>query len=191
MAMRISQQEQHWKPSLILNNIRSITFFKKGDYWDSLKYAKTSDSINANIRAIEYSASNAGLMSDAYMELGKADSAFKYYKYYTVYNDFLEIRRNETNLQKIKYEYGLKRDVEQQNKKNTRSVFIISFVLLLMVCVIIFFILQNNKNNLIVRNIELENRNLGYQLDHKKREIKTKLMYIQNKNEVYTPLHSD
>lgn len=188
MAMRISEQEQHWKPSVILNNIKSITLFKKGDYLGSLKYAMVSDSINGNIRAIEYSASNAGLMSDAYMELGKTDSAFKYYKSYIVYKDSLESRKNETNLQKIKYEYGLKRDVEQQNWRNTRNVLIMSFVFLLMVCVIIFFILQNKKNKLMVRNIELENKNLGYQLDHKKREITTKLMYIQKKNEAISSI---
>lgn len=187
-AMRITTQEKIWKPAVILNNVKSMAMLNKKNYPMALKYAQRSDSINHNIMAIEYSASNAGLISDSYMGLNNVDSAFKYYKIYITYKDSLEERKNEANLQKINYEYELRRDIEEQRWANGRNAFIASVVFIFMAFVIVFYVLKNKKNKLILRNIELENKNLGYELDHKKREITTKLMYIQKKNEAISSI---
>ena len=180
----------------------------------NLGYAKfmtghTAEAIDELNRAIAMAKENGYLnmiassnnyLSQVFEQTGKYKNSLECYKIYKQYSDSI---LNEGNIKKItqlgmQYEFDrnmrekaleqAKKDAAQQKRELVGLVILILVLFIAFVAIALYF-LQRSKTRreaLERQNLELEKTNLNQELEYKKKELATNVMYLIKKNELIT-----
>ena len=136
-------------------------------------------------------------LADLFHQQGNKDSAYFYYKNFTVLNDSLLKIKNNQKITELTLQYEFDKERKQQKleselieakyyrKELIYLLAIISAVASLLIIAFLYF-LQNNRmrrKNLEQKMNLLEREKLSKELDFKNKELTTNVMYLLKKNE--------
>lgn len=175
-AISIAQSNKNWRTLCVAMNTLGQNKLEQSKYIEGLPYAYKGDSIAKKLSLMNEMTVSSLLISDLYAGIHQNDSALKYYKLYSCCKDSLYSRQNQTNLQKIKFEYQIKEQQALQQQKSIRNGIITTLLILGLLIIITKYILISRNKSRKLKLIECD-------LDYKKREITSKMMYIRKKNE--------
>ena len=175
-ASKIATKHKNSRMQCMAMNMLAEIRLEGKEFKQGLIYSARGYALAEHLDLVSEKSRASRTLSELYAGLHQNDSALKYYKIYATYKDSLYDRQNQINLQKIKFEYQIreKQAKEQQITYRTRLVFAVLIVLLLIV--LCRYVIMSRLNKRKMKRIESD-------LNLKKREITSKLMYIQKKNE--------
>jgi len=141
--------------------------------------------------------------SKIYAQLGKYDEALRFHEEYLTLLDENYRKENEKNVSNIllKHELKLSRinhetEMTLQNEQRFNIIVLFSFLTSLLIAISAYFF-QRSKNHkqkseneeLLRINVELMNEKLNDDLDSKKRELTTKMIFLLKKNEFISSIY--
>lgn len=145
---------------------------------------------------------SAKILGDLYNNVKQTDSSLKYYKLYIEESKEYQTEYDVKQITKLKMQNEFddilrKNEIERIYKeasyKNRELKFIglTVFAGLLAIILILLYINQKNKNaklKLKEENLELEKKKLNQDLQYKKKELASNMMYLMEKNEFITSI---
>jgi tetratricopeptide (TPR) repeat protein len=177
-------------------------YFQQGKHNLAKKYAYIA--VNLSIKN-SYQLNvfkNAKILGLIYDNEKKADSALAYYKIYMESNEKYTNEYDVKNLTKLKMQNEfdeilkqneIERIYQEADFKNReiKYISITIFAVLLVVILVLLYITLKNKNIKLVlkeENLRLEKKKLNQDLDYKKKELASNMMYLMEKNEFITSI---
>ena len=166
--------------------------FKKSHYF--YHQSLSSASVSSNL---ELMTEVTQKLADLFHQEGNKDSAYFYYKNFTVLNDSLLKIKNNQKITELTLQYEFDKERKQQELENELIeakhnrieliylLTIISAVASLLIIAFLYF-LQNNRmrrKNLEQKMMLLEKERLSKELDYRNKELTTNVMYLLKKNE--------
>lgn len=85
---------------------------------------------------------------------------------------------------RLKYEYDYQRDKESLIWQNRVRNIIIAVLFIVLFFIVFSVIVMKKRHKLKIKNMELSRAQLEIELEHKSREMTTKLIYLQKKNDM-------
>jgi tetratricopeptide (TPR) repeat protein len=173
------------------------THFQLKDFPKAIKFYHLSLSDATVSSDIETETYVSQKLADLFHQQGNKDSAYFYYKNFTVLNDSLLRIKNDQKITELTLQYEFDKERKQQKleselilaKHNRIELIyllaIISAVASLLIIAFLYF-LQNNRmrrKNLEQQMNLLEREKLSKELDFKNKELTTNVMYLLKKNE--------
>lgn len=143
---------------------------------DGLAYSYKGFQLGKQLNLVNEQSRASYVLSEIYSQVNKNDSALKYYRIYSVCKDSLYNRQNQINMQKMKFEYQIKEKQAVEQRKAFRSRVFFAILVIVLLVVIFRYVILTRVNKRKLKKIESD-------LDLKRREITSKLMFIQKKNE--------
>jgi len=177
-------------------------YFKEGETELSKKYAfKGIQLSKANSYKINIFKS-AKILAEIYDETNQVDSSLVYYKTYIDFNEQYQDEYDVKQLTKLKMQNEFdeilkKNEIERIYKeaeyknREWRYIAVAGFAVLMAVILILLYINQRNRNaklKLIEDNLLLERKELNQDLEYKKKELVSNMMYLMEKNEFITSI---
>lgn len=180
----------------IYSNAANIFFYKE-DFKISMDYAyKAYDLSRANSYK-EKIFENAKTLSFIYEKQNQVDSALSYYKTYIKFNEEYQQENDIKRITKLKMQHefdtilfnkeveSIKKEAEQKQREIWYLV-TITFAILSTIIIVLLYLNQKSKTTktlLKKENLELEKIKLNQDLNYKKKELATNMMYLLEKNE--------
>jgi tetratricopeptide (TPR) repeat protein len=177
-------------------------YFKKGETELAKKYAykgiKLSKTNSYKINIFK----SAKILAEIYDKAKQVDSSLVYYKTYIDFNEQYQDEYDVKQLTKLKmqneFDEILKqneieriyKEAEYKNRE-LRYIAVAGFAVLLAVILILLYINQRNRNaklKLKEENHLLERKKLNQDLEYKKKELVSNMMYLMEKNEFITSI---
>ena len=177
-------------------------YFKEGELNLAKKYALKGIKLSkANSYKINIFKS-AKILAEIYDEAQKVDSSLIYYKTYINFNEQYQDEYDVKQLTKLKMQNEFdeilrQNEIEQIYKeaeyknRELRYIGVAGFAVLLAVILVLLFANQKNKNaklKLKEENLLLERKKLNQDLEYKKKELVSNMMYLMEKNEFITSI---
>ncbi len=176
--------------------------FKDNRFSESKQYAKNAlqlayaNSYKKNIYE------NAKIISMIFDKENKLDSALAYYKIYIenseAYQKEYDIKRITQLKMQYKFDEILKRkeieEIQNQEEYKRKELFYTGVIIISILAVIIMILLYLNQRSkttkglLKQKNLELEAEKLNQDIDYKKKELASNMMYLIEKNEFITTI---
>lgn len=175
-AIQIASKHKNMRMKCMAMNMLAEMRLTQKRYREGLVYSYQGYSIAKRLNLVSEQPGASLTLSGLYAGIGKNDSALNYYKLYSTYKDSLFDRQNQINLQKLKFEYQIKEKQDAWQRKANRIKLIFAVLVVLLLIVIFRYMVVTKTNKRKIRKIETD-------LNLKRREITSKLMYIQKKNE--------
>jgi tetratricopeptide (TPR) repeat protein len=172
-------------------------YFQLNDYKKALYFyhqALSGASVSSNL---EMMTEVSQKLADLFHQQGNKDSAYFYYKNFTVLNDSLLRIKNNQKITELTLQYEFDKERKQQKleseliegkhyrKELIYLLIIISAAASLLIIAFLYF-LQNNRmrrKNLEQQMNLLEREKLSKELDYRNKELTTNVMYLLKKNE--------
>jgi len=172
-------------------------YFQLNDYKKALYFyhqALSGASVSSNLAMMTEVSQK---LADLFHQQGNKDSAYFYYKNFTVLNDSLLRIKSNQKITELTLQYEFDKERKQQKleselieaKHNRIELIyllaIISAVASFLIIAFLYF-LQNNRirrKNLEQKMVLLEKEKLSKELDFKNKELTTNVMYLLKKNE--------
>lgn len=177
-------------------------YFKEGETELAKKYAYKGIKLSkANSYKLNIFKS-AKILAEIYDKAKRVDSSLVYYKTYIDFNDQYQDEYDVKQLTKLKmqneFDEILKqneieriyKEAEYKNRE-LRYIAVAGFAVLLAVILILLYINQRNRNaklKLKEENLLLERKKLNQDLEYKKKELVSNMMYLMEKNEFITSI---
>ncbi len=177
-------------------------YFKEGELNLAKKYALKGIKLSkANSYKINIFKS-AKILAEIYDKAKQVDSSLVYYKTYIDFNEQYQDEYDVKQLTKLKmqneFDEILKqneieriyKEAEYKNRE-LRYIAVAGFAVLLAVILILLYINQRNRNaklKLKEENLLLERKKLNQDLEYKKKELVSNMMYLMEKNEFITSI---
>lgn len=191
-------KEHHYYRSYSTNyNVLSAYYYAIHDYNMSVEFAKKA--LESSIEHANRLDENIALLnlSDSYFELSDFKQAYNYMNQAYIVNDYINdnSRLKEIDLLELRYKYEEEAKQQELEKvlleikyyKQERNNLIILFCAgLLIITFLLIYLLQRNRikrKTLEQKNTLLEKEQLKRDLDYKKKELTTNVMYLLKKNE--------
>lgn len=190
----------YWQSGIYTN--AANVYFKLGQYDNAKKYGKKAMDISEKNSYLINIVTSSKIIGDIYDIEKQKDSTIKYYKIYIDKN--IEFRNEDDikQLTKLKMQNELDEIIKQNEIDNIlqearyknrelRFIGIAGFSLLLVIILILLYLNQKNKNvklKLIEENLVLEKNKLNQDLEYKKKELTSNMMYLMEKNEFITSI---
>ncbi len=145
---------------------------------------------------------NAKILGEIYDQAKQIDSALIYHKLYIEYNeqylDEYDIKqltklKMQNEFDEILKQNEIERIYKEASFKNRELKFIgiTGFAILSVIILVLLYVNQKSKNaklKLKEENLELEKKKLNQDLDYKKKELTSNMMYLLEKNEFITSI---
>jgi len=145
---------------------------------------------------------SARVLANIYDQTNKLDSSLYYYKLYTDFNRQYQDEYEVKQLTKLKmqneFDEILKqneidriyREAEYKNRELKYLALTVGAGLSIIILILLFINLKNKNAKLILKekNLLLEKQQLNQDLDYKKKELVSNLMYLMEKNEFITSI---
>lgn len=179
-ALELAKNYEHKKRWVESTYIVGYIYSKIGDYDKTISYLTEAEELSKEYGFLELTKAITLLLSDFYYETKDCEKAYYYRTLSSFYSDSLAIKQNIDNLNRLRHEtkYVQEEKERQWQNKIRNLIFGLTLFLVTIVC---FFLL--NRQKLKAKNTELEKQNLSNQLEHKNKEIVTKIMFLRKKNE--------
>ncbi len=172
-------------------------YFQLKDYPKALKFYHLSLSdatASSNLEATTYVSQK---LADLFHLQGNNDSAYFYSKNFAALNDSLLRIKNNQKITELTLQYEFDKERKQQKleselieakhyRKELIYLLIIISVGAILLIIVFLFILQQNqmrRKNLVQKMMKLEGEKLTKELEFKKKELTTNVLYLLKKNE--------
>lgn len=177
-------------------------YFLKGENKLAKKYANESITLAEKNSYLLSWIKSAKTLGDIYDSEKDLDSSLYYYKIYIAKNDEYDNEYDVKQLTKLKMQNEFDEILKQNEidriykeasfkNRELKFVGITGFAILLAVILVLLYINQSNKNaklKLKEENLVLEKNKLNQDLDYKKKELASNMMYLMEKNEFITSI---
>lgn len=187
--------------SAIYSNAAELYFMNESDEL-AKKYARMGYKISTENSYVLNLLKSTKILGDLYEKEGKIDSSLLYLKRYIASNEMYQNEYDVKQLTRLKMQNEfdeilknkeLERIFKEASYKNRELRFIAIAVLatLIAIILILLYTIQKSKTTklkLKEENFLLEKRKLNQDLDHKKKELVSKLLYLLEKNEFITSI---
>jgi len=187
--------------SAIYANAAQI-YFIKGDYNRAKKYATRAVKLCKENSYKLNLFKSAKILGDIYNNERNIDSSLVYYKMYInsneEYRDEYDIKqltklKMQNEFDEILRKNEIDRIYQEAAYKNRELKYsaVAGFSILLVIILILLYLNQKNKNaklKLIEQNLVLEKIKLNQDLEYKKKELASNMMYLMEKNEFITAI---
>lgn len=145
------------------------------------------------------------LLNDIYFKTGHLDSAYMIQKEIIAVNDsiYTYSKLKELNLMELKYKYeedkkqkelaGIRQKNLEYKKEIRYAIGLASSMIILLTLLVLYFNQKSRINKVLMeqKQSELEKENLSKELDYKKKELTTNLMYLLRKNELISNISDE
>lgn len=111
-------------------------------------------------------------------------SAADYYIEHKKYSDSMNKKSNLENLLRLKFEYDYRQQQAEEEFNQNRNVLLFAGIVIILLLLLIALWAIYTRQRLKIKNIELESLNLERELEHRNKEITTKTIYLQQKNDL-------
>ncbi len=172
-------------------------FFQLNDFKKALYFyhqTLSGASVSSNLELITEVTQK---LADLFHQQGNKDSAYFYYKNFTVLNDSLLKVKNYQKITELTLQYEFGKERKQQKleselieakhyRKELIYLLIIISVGAILLIILFLFILQHSRmrrKNLEQKMMVVEKQNLTKELEFKNKELTTNVMYLLKKNE--------
>lgn len=176
--------EFDYKHGLAISYLQMSDYYQKtGDIINKLKYIRLSyDTGNKyKFRKVIYQA--AGALHKFYLHEGNIDSAYKYVLIENAEKDTIDLENSSARLAMLEMDYNYdKKQREEKLKQQRKDFFIILFSMLIIAMLIIIFLFLS-RQNVKLKNIRLEKKQLHDELEFKNKELAINVMNLLKKNE--------
>jgi DNA-binding CsgD family transcriptional regulator len=179
-------------------------FFQLNDFKKALYFyhqALSSASVSSNL---EMMTEVSQKLADLFHQQGNKDSAYFYYKNFTLLNDSLLRIKNNQKITELTLQYEFDKERKQQKleselikakhyRKELTYLLIIISVGAILLIIGFLFILQHSqirRKNLEQKMMKLEREKLTKELEFKNKELTTNVMYLLKKNEFISAISS-
>lgn len=159
-------------------------YYQTGDKSKALDYFHQSYATSIEIGSVEMAKINLDYLSKIYYELGDLNQAYGYSVDYNKFTDSLNMLNNANSMMRLKYEYDYQRDKESLIWQNRVRNIIIAVLFIVLFFIVFSVIVMKKRHKLKIKNMELSRAQLEIELEHKSREMTTKLIYLQKKNDM-------
>jgi len=146
-------------------------------YFDALILSEQVNSFD-NLKMITDS------LSRLYFKCGIYDSAFLYLRANNRYSDSLGKKNNNIKFTELKYQIEIEKNKQIAVLKNLRQFYAFLLVSACLVFIIIILILLYTRQKIKTKNTLLEKENLANKVDLKNKELTSKIIFAQKKNEI-------
>ena len=185
----------------IYTNAAQLNFIE-GSYEKSKSYAHKAINLSFDNSYILNTIKSSKILGEIYDNEKKLDSALMYHKIYIDYNeqylDEFDIKqltklKMQNEFDEILQKNEIERIYQEASYKNRelKYIGITGFKILSVIILILLYVNQKNKNaklKLKEENLELEKKKLNQDLDYKKKELTSNMMYLMEKNEFITSI---
>ncbi len=145
---------------------------------------------------------NAKILSKIYDKKNQIDSALAYNKIYIKYNEDYQREYDVKYITQLKMQYQFDEilkekeleDIQKEEANKRRELIYIGISIITILAVIIFILLYYNQKSKTAKillkkeNLELEKAKLNQDIDYKKKELASNMMYLIEKNEFITTI---
>lgn len=177
-------------------------YFKKGKHDMAKIYAYKGINLSKENSYKLNIFKSAKILAEVYDKANQVDSSLFYYKTYIDFNEQYQDEYDVKQLTKLKLQNEfdeilkqneIERIYQEAEYKNRelRYIGVAGFAILLAVILILLYINQRNRNaklKLKEENLLLEQKKLNQDLDYKKKELVSNMMYLMEKNEFITSI---
>ena len=177
-------------------------YFIEESYEKSKNFAHKAINLSFDNSYILNTIKSSKILGEIYDKEKKLDSALMYHKIYIDYNeqylDEFDIKqltklKMQNEFDEILQQNEIERIYQEASYKNRELKFIgiTGFAILSVIILILLYVNQKNKNaklKLKEENLELEKKKLNQDLDYKKKELTSNMMYLMEKNEFITSI---
>lgn len=158
-------------------------YYTKDDYDLAIDYFEKAYAISCDVYP-DITAEVLRYYADIYYNRGdyklSSDYAFEYQRY----SDSLNKKSNFENLLRLKFEYDYKQQQAAVKSKQNRTVMIYIGVVVVLLFLLLLLWALYMRQRLKIKNIELGSVRLELELEHRNKEIATKMLYLQQKNDL-------
>lgn len=177
-------------------------FYHRKEFENSISYAKKALNLSYNNLYKVQIIDNSRILSDIYDQRKMPDSALKYFKVYTRFNEEFQNENDLKRITQLKMQYEFDEILKQREideikrqadykRKEVLYIGIMVVSILGIVIVVLLFLNQKSKTAKIVlkkENLELEKEKLNQDIEYKKKELASNMMYLVEKNEFLAKL---
>lgn len=191
------------KANILLWYSRSL--IKSGNLDSAIKLAEDAVSLSEELQLPVNRKEAAQVLSEAFEKAGNLSEALAWYKKFQVYSDSLNFTNQHKEISRIEARYNFdKKEQEnellrnqaslQEQKLRTRNVVTIGLVtgIILSLVIILLLVRRSQDVRLLFRQQQLINlkhlEELEQELDGKNRELTSKMMFLNQKNDMITRL---
>jgi tetratricopeptide (TPR) repeat protein len=180
----------------------SSIFFGMDKMEKSIDYAHKSIKLSYENSYKKNISENAKILSKIYDKRNQIDSALAYNKIYIKYSEDYQREYDVKHITQLKMQYKfdeiLKKkeldDIQKEEEHKRRELVYIGISIITILAVIIMILLYRNQKSKTTKillkkeNLELEREKLSQDIDYKKKELASNMMYLIEKNEFITSI---
>ena len=180
----------------------SNIMFGANKFDESIKYAHKSINLSYANSYKKYIYENAKILSKIYDERNQLDSALVYTKIFIKYHEEYQLEHDVKHITQLKMQYKfdeiLKKkeleDIQKEEANKRRELIylgILIFTFLAAIILVLLYINQKSKTTKISlkkENLELEKSKLNQDIEYKRKELASNMMYLIEKNEFITTI---
>jgi tetratricopeptide (TPR) repeat protein len=203
----IENQSGKFKGPISYYQVRIYTtaaklLFNDKKYNESKRYAKNALELSFANSYKKNIYENAKIISMIFDRDNKLDSALAYYKIYIenseAYQKEYDVKRITQLKMQYKFDEILKRkeieEIQKQEEYKRKELFYTGIIIISILAIVIMILLYLNQRSKTVKgllkqkNLELEAEKLNQDIDYKKKELASNMMYLIEKNEFITTI---
>lgn len=182
-ALELAKSYEHKKRRIQSTYLVGVLYSEIGDQTKAIEYLTEAEKLSNTYDFIELAKLSASSLADIYYKKKDYAKAFDYKSLSSLYSDSLAIRQNIDNLNRLRYETKYVQEAKEREWKDKMRNLVFGLIISLLLLSIIFFVFLFNRQKLKAKNTELEKQNLSNKLEHKSKEVITKIMFLRKKNE--------
>ncbi len=180
----------------------SNIMFGANKFDESIKYAHKSIKLSYANSYKKYIYENAKILSKIYDERNQIDSALVYTKIFIKYHEEYQLEHDVKHITQLKMQYKfdeiLKKkeleDIKKEEANKRRELIYLGISIFTILAIIILILLYSNQKSKTAKillkkeNLELEKEKLNQDIEYKKKELASNMMYLIEKNEFITTI---
>ncbi|MEG2178664.1 MAG: tetratricopeptide repeat protein [Bacteroidales bacterium] len=187
-ALELSKNYAHKKRWVQSTYSVGELYWKIGNGAKAIEYLTQTEQLSNTFGYIELAKLSTLLLSDYYYAQNQYQKAYQYKALSSQYSDSLSKKQNIDNLNRLRYETQYQQAEKEREWQNKIRNLVFGFIICILLLIIILFVFYFNRQKLKVKNAELEKQNLSNKLEHKSKEVITKIMFLRKKNEAISTI---
>lgn len=156
---------------------------ENGEEEEGLKYLKKAFDMSQRFSFVDVAFRASERISRFYMRKKQYEPAAYWLNLKSIYADSSAQRQNINNLTHLRYKYEYEQQLQDIAYQQRIHLFAWIFIIFVLSLIIVLLLITFSRYRLKLKNSELTSLNMANELEHKKKEVFTKVLYLRKKNE--------
>lgn len=179
-ALALARKRQNRNTEALSLYYIGLVYFATDQNGKAIDYFQVANGIATDL---EIQMSTFDYLSLLYGQAGDYKRAYEYAVQQSVLKDSLNQQTNRDNLARLTHEYQYKQQVALLEAARRKYVLTWVMVGVLTILVLLVFWVIYSRQRLKLDNVKLKEENMALELEHRNKEIVSKTMYLQQKNQ--------